>query len=129
MSGMTRYYLNRALISAVFGGSLALSGQPWWIALLMGAATFALFLWAPVSGRYIVQRENGTSTLRRDERTQAITDMAGRNAFAVTMIVVGALTLYFGIINPGLVPVHFLSLVLFIGMMTYYVTDLWLRRT
>lgn len=129
MSGMTRYYLSRALISAVFGGSIALSGSPWWIALLMGAATFAFFLWAPVSGRYIMQRENGTPMLRRDERTQAITDMAGRNAFAVTMIVVGALTIYFGIINPGLVPVHFLSLVLFIGMMTYYVTDLWLRRT
>jgi len=129
MSGMTRYYLSRALISAAFGGSLALSGLSWWIGILTGTATFAFFLWAPVSGRYTVHRENGSLALRRDERTQTITDMAGRNAFVVTMFIVGALTLYFGILRPGHVPVHFLTLVLFVGMMTYYVTDLWLRRT
>jgi hypothetical protein len=127
MSGMS-YYLSRALISAALGGSLAITGSPWWTAVLVGAATFGLFLWAPVSGRYVVDPERGVTALSRDERAQAIVGKASRNAFAVTMLLIAALGLYFGILKPGSVPVHALGLVLFLGALTYFVSDLWLRR-
>lgn len=128
MSGMG-YYLSRALISAALGGLLAMTGSPWWTAALVGAAAFILFLWAPVSGRYVVKPERGVTALGRDERAQAIVGKASRNAFAVTICLVAALTSYFGAINPGNVPVNALSLVLFLGTLTYFITDLWLRRT
>ena len=128
MSRMS-YYLSRALISAALGGLLAIAGSPWWAAALVGATTFALFLWAPVSGRYVVNPERGVTALGRDERSQAIVGVASRNAFGVVMSLLAALTLYFGVINPGSVPVHTLNLVLFLGALTYFASDLWLRRT
>jgi hypothetical protein len=128
MSGMS-YYLSRALISAALGGLIAMTGSPWWTAALVGAATFALFLWAPVSGRYVVGPERGATALGRDERAQTIVGKASRNAFAVVMCLLGALVLYFGVINPGSVPVHVLNLVLFLGALAYFASDLWFRRT
>ena len=128
MSGM-RYYLSRALISAALGGLLAMTGSSWWIAALVGAAAFAFFLWAPVSGRYVGDPERGVTALGRDERSQAIVGVASRNAFAVTIFLLAALTIYFGVINPGSVPIEVLSLVLFFGALTYFVSDLWFRRT
>lgn len=128
MSGMS-YYLSRALISAALGGLLAITGSSWWAAALVGAAAFVLFLWAPVSGRYVVDPERGVTALGRDERSQAIVGKASRNAFAVTIFLLAVLTLYFGVINPGSVPIHALSLVLFLGALTYFVSDLWFRRT
>jgi 1,4-dihydroxy-2-naphthoate octaprenyltransferase len=128
MSGMS-YYLSRALISATLGGLLAMTGSSWWVAALVGAAAFVLFLWAPVSGRYVVDPERGATALGRDERSQAIVGKASRNAFAVTIFLLAVLTLYFGVINPGSVPIHTLSLVLFLGALTYFVSDLWFRRT
>jgi hypothetical protein len=127
MSG-TSYYLSRALISAAFGGLLAMTGSPWWTAALVGAAAFGLFLWAPMSGRYVVDPERGVTALGRDERAQAIVGKASRNAFAVTMLLIAALGLYFGILNPGSVPIQALGLVVFLGTLTYFVSDLWLRR-
>lgn len=128
MSGMS-YYLSRALISAALGGLFAMTGSPWWTAALVGAAVFVLFLWAPVSGRYVVDPERGVTALGRDERAQSIIGKASRNAFGVVMSLLAALTLYFGVINPGSVPVHALNLVLFLGALTYFASDLWLRRT
>lgn len=127
MSGMS-YYLSRAFISAALGGLLAMTGSPWWVAVLMGAAAFVLFLWAPVSGRYVVDPERGVTSLGRDERSQAIVGKASRNAFAVTIFLVAAITLYFGVINPGSVPIHALGLVLLLGALTYLVSDFLLRR-
>jgi hypothetical protein len=128
MSGM-RYYLSRALISAALGGLFAISGSSWWTSAILGAAAFVFFLWAPVSGRYVVNPEHGVTTLERDERTQVIVGKASRNAFGVMMSLVAALTVYFGVINPGRVPVNTLSLVLFLGALTYFVSDLRFRRT
>ena len=128
MSGIS-YYLSRALISAALGGLLAITGSPWWAAVLVSAAAFAIFLWAPVSGRYVVNPERGTTALGRDERSQAIVGVASRNAYGVVMSLLAALILYFGVINPGSVPIHALNLVLFLGVLTYFASDFWLRRT
>jgi len=38
-------------------------------------------LWAPRSGRCALLPENGTTALRRDERSEAIAGRAARNAF------------------------------------------------
>lgn len=128
MSGMG-YYLSRAFFSAALGGLVALTGSPWWTSVFVGAAAFVFFLWAPVSGRYVVDPERGVSALGRDERTQAIAGKASRNAFAIMMCLVAALTVYFGVINPGSVPVNALGLVLFLSALTYFVSDLRFRRT
>jgi hypothetical protein len=129
MNGMTRYYVSRALISASLGGILAIAGLEWWLAALAGACIFALFLWAPISGRYAVHPDRGVTALRRDERTQMINDRAARNAFVVTVLLVAGINIYFGSIQPGNVPVNILSFVLFASVVTYFASDLSLRRT
>ncbi len=128
MTGMSRYYVSRALISVIIGGLLALMGLHWGMAVLGGVLVFAFFLWAPRSGRSAVHPELGVTALRRDERTQAINDKAARNAFVVIMLVMGGLAVYFGTIAPAEVPVSILSLVLALGVVTYFVSDFWLRR-
>lgn len=128
MTGKTRYYLSRAVLSAAFGSLFALGDGHWWTAALVGTLTFVFFLWAPHSGRYAVHFEYGVTALRRDERTQAINDQAARNAFIVTMLAAGGLVFYFGTIALADVPVHTLNLVLILGMLTYFATDIRLRR-
>lgn len=121
------YYLSRAIISAFLGGLIAMSGSPWWASTFVGLATFIFFLWAPRSGRY-VDSEHGVAPLERDERSQAILCKASRNAFMTTTLLLAALTIYFGVIHPGSVSVNLISLVLFLGMLTYFASDYWLRR-
>ncbi len=129
MTGLSRYYLSRALISLAFGGLLALTGSPWWMAVLVGLLVFALFLWAPRSGRYAVHPELGVTALRRDERTQVINDKAARNGFVVTILAIAAIATYFGTIAQTDVPILALHLSLVLGVMTYFFSDFWLRRS
>ena len=96
---------------------------------LASVFVLALFLWAPHSGRYAVHPEFGVTALRRDERTQTINDQAARNAFIVTVLIIAGIAVYFGTIAPTNVPVAILNLALLLGMLTYFVSDFWLRRT
>jgi hypothetical protein len=57
MTGMSRYYISRILVSVAFGGLFALTGSPWWMAVLTSIVLIALFLYAPHSGRYAVHPE------------------------------------------------------------------------
>jgi len=129
MTGMSLYYLSRAVISAAFGLLFALTGSPWWMAALIGIIAFAFFLWAPHSGRYAVHPELGVTALRRDERTQGINDRSARNAFIVTMLAVAGATLYFGRYTPAVVPVSFFNYLLILGVLTYYLSDFLQRRS
>jgi len=129
MTGMTSYYISRAVISVAFGALFAVTGSPWWTAMLIGGFVFAFFLWAPRSGRYSVHPELGITALRRDERTQVINDKAARNAFVVSMLTLGGITVYFGALALTNVPIAVLKLVIVIGALTYFVSDLWLRRS
>ena len=129
MTGMSRYYLSRVIISAVWGGFFRLAGAPWWMAVLAGAMALAWFLWAPRSGRYVVRPEHGPSALRRDDRTQAIADKAARNAFVVTYLALGGVGLYYGLIAPGSVPIAVVNIVFVLGAAVYFGSDFWLRRT
>jgi uncharacterized membrane protein len=129
MTGMSRYYISRALISIALGALLALTGSQWWMAGLVGVIVFAYFLWAPHSGRYAVHPELGVTALRRDERTQTINDKAARNAFVATILTVAGIAVYFGTIAPANVPVAILNLALVLGILTYFVSDFWLRRS
>ncbi|MDY7077093.1 MAG: hypothetical protein SXV54_09240 [Chloroflexota bacterium] len=129
MTGKTRYYLSRAIVSAAFGSLFALTDGHWWQAALVGILAFAWFLWAPHSGRYTVNFERAVTALQRDERSQAINDQAARNTLVVTMLAVGGLVIYFGQILSAAVPVFALNLAFILSMLTYFATDLWLRRT
>jgi hypothetical protein len=129
MTTQHSYTITRASISVAFGGLLALSGLPWWGALLAGGMAFAFFLWAPRSGRYVVDPREGIAPLRRDERTKAIRDQAARNAFSATMVALAAVTIYYGVIAPNDVPVTILNAVLALGLLTYSASDYWLRRS
>jgi hypothetical protein len=68
------------------------------------------------------------TALRRDDRTQAINDKAARNAFVASMLTIAASILYFGFGGGINIPIVVLKIVLGIGILTYYVSDLWLRR-
>ncbi len=129
MTGMSRYYISRIVISTVFGVLLAFTGSTWWMAVLASAVLIALFLYAPHSGRYAVHPELGIMALQRDERTQTVNDRAARNAFVVTMLVIAAMALYFGSISAADVPVMALKLILVVGALTYFVSDFLLRRS
>jgi hypothetical protein len=128
MTNMASYYISRAVISIAFGALFAVTGSSVWMALVMGGLAFAFFLWAPRSGRYAVHPELGLTALRRDERTQVINDKAGRNAFVVSVLALGAITIYFGVFALTDVPLALLKLVIAVGALAYFVSDLWLRR-
>jgi len=128
MSGMSVYYVSRAVISAALGVLLALTGLEWWMAALLGAIVFAFFVWAPHSGRYSVHPELGVTALRRDERTQGINDKAARNAFVVTMLAIAGTAIYFGAIAAVSVPIAMLKWTLVLGVLVYFVSDFVLRR-
>jgi len=126
MKGMTLYYVSRAIITALFGFLLSVTGMAWWLAALMGALIFALFLWAPHSGRYSFHPELGVTALRRDERTQAINDKAARNAFVLVMLALAGILFAFGM--EANIPARWLEYALLLGIAAYYLSDFWLRR-
>jgi len=101
----------------------------WWTAILIGSAAFAWFLWAPRSGRYIVDPELGMTALRRDEHTQQINDHAARNAFVVLGMAIAILSIYFGSVLQTDIPVRMLNYVLILGAFTYYASDFQLRKS
>jgi hypothetical protein len=123
-----RYYVGRVLLSVAMGAAMLLLGGEWWVAALTAAATFALFIWIPQSGLFIIDNSESFTPLRRDERAQAIVNLAARNGFAVTIIALGAVALIFGARGISTVPVHALNLVLVLGTLTYLATELWQRR-
>jgi hypothetical protein len=87
-----------------------------------------LFLWAPQSGRYSVHPEFGVTALRRDEYTQTINDAAARNAFVVSMLAIGAIVIFSAAFGAGSIPIPMLKIVLSFGALTYFISDVWLRR-
>ena len=126
---MSPYYLSRIILSTAFGLLLFITGSPFWMVILISGFILAYFLWAPHSGRYSVHPELGVTALRRDERTQAINDKAARNAFIVSMLTVGAIAIYFGLFGAINISISVLNIVLIIGVLTYFVSDLWLRKS
>lgn len=129
MTTMMPYYISRGLVALAFGVLFVLTGSPWWTGVLIGIVALAWFMWAPHSGRYAVHPEFGVTALRRDERTDSINDKAGRNAFVISMLVLGLAALYYGAVAPAAVPVTVLKAVLILGALVYFVSDSWLRRT
>lgn len=67
--------------------------------------------------------------MRRDERTQTITDKAGRNSFIVLMLAVASIAVYFGSIARTDVAVALVSLLGLLGMVVCFAPDISLRRT
>ena len=127
--GMKVYYLSRLLLSVILGGLSFIAGAPWWIAAIVCVTVIAFFLWAPRSGRYVVRPELGFTALRRDERSQAVTNRAARMGFVATILAAGGLVVYFAIFAEAKVPVWAVALVVALGGATYFLSDSWLRRT
>lgn len=127
MIGMKSYYVSRAIISVAFGALFA-AGSTWWTGILVGALAFAWFLLAPHIGRYSVHPEFGITALRRDERAQAINDKAARNAFVISMLVLGGMIVYFGTFAVTSVPIAVFKWLLILGALIYYASDFWLRK-
>ena len=129
MTGLSRYYVSRALVSLAFGSLFALSISPWWLGALSSLPVFGFFLWAPHSGRYAVQPERGATAMQRDERTQAISGKAARNGFVMTVTAIAAIALYFGSITQTAVPILALHFTLALATFTYFLSDFWMRRS
>lgn len=126
---MIPYYLSRTILSTAFGLLLFVTGSTLWTVIPISGLILALFLWAPHSGRYSVHPELGVTALQRDERTQVINDKAARNAFIVSMLTVGAIAVYFGLFGAINISISVFKIVLVIGGLTYFVSDLWLRKS
>lgn len=128
MSGMRFYYISRTVVAVAFSAAFFLSGAPWWQAALILVVALLYFYWAPHSGRYAVYPERGVTALQRDEHTQGISDKAGRNAWIALTLAGVALVLYSHGSEAQVMPVQWLSWMLILGVMTYFASDLWLRR-
>jgi hypothetical protein len=126
---MLPYYLSRAILSVAFGVLLCVTGLSLWKAVLFGGLILAFFLWAPHSGRYSVHPEFGITALRRDERTQVINDWAARNAFVAITLTICAISVYFGLFGTINISIGVFRTVLIVGALTYFVSDLWLRKS
>ena len=129
MKGMSLYYVSRAIISIAIGGLFYLYDSSLWAAILIGAAAFIWFLWAPHSGRYTVHPELGIAALRRDEFAHQINNHAARNALVVLGLAIAILSVYFGSILQTDIPVRMLHYVLILGALTYLASDLRLRKS
>jgi Ca2+/Na+ antiporter len=123
------YIASRAVVAAVLAVALYFGGLPWWSAAIAWVATLTFFVWAPGSGRYVVREKDGVTPLRRDERSQTVTDKSARNGFVVTVLAVAALTMVYGRVLEDSVPVSALVGVLGLAALTYALSDLLLRRT
>jgi hypothetical protein len=125
---MKQYYISRGVLSIVMGVVVYLISN----SLLIGASSvvlvFMAFVWLSRSGRYRVNPEMGVRALKRDEWTQGITDKSGRNAWVAVAITGSLVILFYGVISPGNIPVSVLGILLLSGIVTYYVSDFWLRR-
>ncbi len=129
MTGMKAYYFSRAIISIAFGLLFVLTGSSWWTGVLVGMLAFAWFLLAPHIGRYSVHPEFGVTALRHDERTQAINHKAAQNAFVASMLALGGVIAYYGTLALTSVPIAVLKWLLILGVLIYYLSDFWLRKT
>ena len=129
IKGMRAYYASRAVLSVLFGALFVLAGSPWWSGVLVAGLAFGWFLAAPRIGRYSVHPEFGVTALRRDERSQAINDRAARNAFVICMLALGALAAYSTGLGLSSLPVAVFKWLLILGVLVYYATDFWVRRT
>ena len=129
MTGMKAYYISRASISVGLGLLLVLGGSPWWMAVAVTVVACAWFLAAPRIGRYAVHPELGVTALRRDERGSAINSAAARNAFVVCMLAVAGIIAYAGTAALDGVPIAFLQWLLILGIVIYFGSDVWLRRS
>ena len=128
MTGMKSYYFSRAIISIAFGILFALTGSPWSTSVLVGVLAFAWFLLAPHIGRYSVHPEFGVTALRRDERAQVINDKAARNAFVISMLALGGVIAYYGMLALTSIPIAVFKWLLILGVLIYYLSDFWLRK-
>ncbi len=129
MDKMKLYYISRTVLVLVFTTLLAITGLPLWQATLIGAIMLLLFWWAPRSGRYQVDPERGMLAMGRDERTQAINRQAGLNGFVALMLAMGAVMVYQAASGNSLPAAPVLSVLLGLGILVYYASDAWLRRS
>ena len=118
--------LTRVVIALVMG---ILIGHKtfWWSGTLVGAASLAFFLWAPRSGRNLMDSSGGATPMRLDERMRAIRDRAARDSLIFLMLALAVFALYFGFLRPGEVPLQLVMGVLGLGYLVYFVSDA-LRR-
>ncbi len=129
MSGTGTYYLSRLVVTAFLVALLLYLGSPWYLAGLLGVLAAAFFFWAPRGGRYAPARDPMTAGLQRDEWGQVIAHRSARNGFVVMIVALGAGVLWFGLIAPSAVPIDVLALIGALGVLTYFVSDVWLRRS
>jgi hypothetical protein len=125
---MKLYYISRAVISIAFGGLLYLLSRSLLISVPVAALMLVTFMVLPRTGRYQVSPQKGVTALRRDEWTQSINQRSGLNAWVIVTIAGAGLVLYYGLISPGDVPTGLLGALLLLGLVTYYVSDYWLRK-
>ena len=120
---LTRSYVLSRVVIALLMGILIGYRTFWWSGVLVSLAAMAFFLWAPWSGRYTVEPGGGALPLRRDERSRAIRDQAGRDAFIALFLATTALLIYFGWIAASSVPLQALIGAWSLGILTYFVSD------
>jgi hypothetical protein len=128
MSNLTVYYVSRTLLALVFGVLFLVAGLPWWAAVPITAALIAFFLWAPKSGRYVIQTDRGVAPMQEDEYGREIRNQAARDAFVVTTLGMAGAILY-GFLAETDLSIAVLGVILGLGWLTYFASDFRRKRS
>lgn len=125
--GLAWYYLTRLALIALWLLVATVGGLPPWAGVLPAAAMIGYFIWVPLSGRYIVHEDRPLAPMRRDERSQAVTNRAVTWAFTVQMLLLGSGIVWATLSHQEQLGA-ILGFILATGMLTYLVAQGWLSR-
>jgi len=127
MKGLAWYYVTRLGVVAVWLFIATIGGLPLWANVLPAAAMTAYFLWLPRSGYYVVREDQPLAPMRRDERTQLISNRAATWAFIAETVLLGLGVVWSALSGRGELGAV-LGFVLAAGSFAYLVAHAWLAR-
>jgi len=125
--GLAWYYLSRLAIVALWVVVATVGGLPPWASVLSAGAMIGYFVWLPLSGRYIVHEDRPLAPMRRDERSQAVTNKAVKWAFMVQILLLGAGMVWATLWHQEQLGA-ILGFILATGMLTYLAAQGWMSH-
>jgi hypothetical protein len=125
----TAYYVSRTAIAAGIGLLMGLTGLSWWLSVLAAAAVLVFFVWAPRSGRYMIDPAGGVAPMRIDERSRQVRDIAARNALMAGALGYAVVMVVAVVRDEEAVSLEVLGVLGAVAALAYVATDFWQRRS
>ena len=127
MNPLMPYYRKQLLIALWIGGLFALLAGQWLTGLVVAAWSIGFAVWAPRSGRFVVDPSRGADAVSQDERSRAIGARASEIALGVVIFGCGALWYGLRVAGVETVPTDWVAYLTVFGVGTQVATDSYLR--